>query len=59
MKDREIVQKFIQRRAQGWTYTRASELGVAKSTLVEWSRKFRFELSSCKFSSSLGKITSA
>lgn len=51
MKDREIVQKFIQRRAQGWTYTRASELGVAKSTLGEWSRKFHFELSSCKFSS--------
>jgi len=41
----ETQQKFIERRAQGWTYTRiASELGVAKSTLLEWSRKFRFDL---------------
>ncbi len=41
----EIRQKFIERRAQGWTLVRiASELGVAKSTLVEWSRKLRFEL---------------
>ena len=45
MHTQEMQQKFIERRAQGWTYVRiASELGVAKSTLVEWSRKFRFEL---------------
>jgi transposase-like protein len=45
MKDQETVQKFVERRAQGWSYVRiASELGVAKSTLVEWSRKFRFDI---------------
>lgn len=45
VKDQETVQKFLERRAQGWSYIRiAAELGVAKSTLVEWSRKFRFEL---------------
>jgi hypothetical protein len=41
----EIRQKFIERRAQGWALVRiASELGVAKSTLVEWSRQLRFEI---------------
>lgn len=41
----ETRQKFIERRAQGWSYTRiGTELGVAKSTLVEWSRQLRFEL---------------
>src|SRR5215469_16424379 len=45
MKDQETVQKFIELRAQGWSFTRiATELGVAKSTLTEWSRKFRFEI---------------
>ena len=46
MHTEETQQKFITRRAQGWSFTRiASELGVAKSTLIEWSRKFRFQLS--------------
>jgi hypothetical protein len=41
----EIRQKFVERRAQGWSYARiGTELGVAKSTLVEWSRQLRFEL---------------
>ena len=41
----ETQQKFIELRAREWTYDRiAAELGVAKSTLVEWSRKFRFEI---------------
>jgi len=45
MKDQETVQKFIELRAQGWSFVRiAAELGVAKSTLTEWSRKFRFEI---------------
>ena len=45
MKDQETVQKFIELRAQGWSFARiAVELGVAKSTLTEWSRKFRFEV---------------
>jgi len=45
MKDQEVVGKFIELRANGRSFTNiASELGVAKSTLVEWSRKFRFEI---------------
>ena len=45
MKDQEVVNKFVELRSQGWSFTRiAAELGVAKSTLVEWSRKFRFEI---------------
>ncbi len=45
MKDQETVQKFIELRAQGWSFVRiAAELGVAKSTLTEWSRKFRFDI---------------
>jgi len=41
----EIRQKFVERRAQGHPYSRiASELGVAKSTLIEWSRQLRFEI---------------
>ena len=39
------MQKFIERHAQGWSYVGiAGESGVAKSTLIEWSRKFRFEI---------------
>ena len=45
MKDQETVQKFIEVRAQGWSFVRiAAQLGVAKSTLTEWSRKFRFDI---------------
>jgi hypothetical protein len=45
MKDQETVQKFIELRSEGWSFVRiASELGVAKSTLTEWSRKFCFEI---------------
>ena len=45
MKDQETVNKFIELRSQGRSFTRiASDLGVAKSTLIEWSRKFRFEI---------------
>lgn len=45
MKDQETVQKFVELRAQGWSFARiAAELGVAKSTLTEWSRKFRFDI---------------
>jgi len=41
----ETQQKFIERRAQGWAFSRiASERNVARSTLLEWSRKFRFDL---------------
>jgi len=40
MKDQESVQKFIELRAQGVTFARiADQLGVAKSTLILWSRQ--------------------
>jgi hypothetical protein len=49
MKDQETVQKFIELRAQGWSFVRiAAELSVAKSTPTEWSRKFRFEIHNCR-----------
>jgi hypothetical protein len=49
MHTQETQQKFIERLAQGWTYVRImTELGVAKSTLIEWSRKFRFEINNLK-----------
>jgi hypothetical protein len=45
MKHQDTVQKFIELRSQDWSFARiASELGVAKSTLIEWSRKFQFEI---------------
>jgi len=45
MKDQETVQKFISLRAQGWTYVRLmAELNVSKPTLIDWSRKFQFQI---------------
>jgi hypothetical protein len=45
----ETQQQFIEHRAQGWSFVRiATELGVAKSTLIEWSRKFRFEINNLR-----------
>ena len=45
MIDQEKQQRFIQLRAQGWSYFRISqELSVSKGTLINWSRKFRFEI---------------
>ena len=45
MKDQETQQRFVQLRAQGWSFARiAQELNVAKGTLINWSRKFRFEI---------------
>ena len=41
----EVRQKFVERRAQGWSLVRiSSELGVSRSTLIEWSRQLRFEI---------------
>ncbi len=40
MKDQESVQKFIELRSRGVSFVRiAKELGVAKSTLILWSRE--------------------
>jgi len=41
----ETRQKFVERRAQGHSLVRiAADLGVARSTLIEWSRQLRFEI---------------
>jgi transposase-like protein len=40
MKDQETIQKFIELRAQGVSYRAiAKQLGVASSTLFDWSRQ--------------------
>ena len=45
MKDQETIQKFIALRSQGWTYARLMvELNVSKPTLINWSRKFQFQI---------------
>lgn len=45
MKDQETQQKFIELRARGLSYFQiAKDLNVSKGTLINWSRKFRFEI---------------
>ena len=45
MKDIETQQRFIFLRSQGWSFARiAQELNVSKQTLINWSRKFQFEI---------------
>jgi len=45
MKDEETQAQFIVLRGQGKTFAAISDqLGVSQGTLVNWSRKFRFEL---------------
>jgi hypothetical protein len=49
MHDDQTVQRFIERRAQGWTYARLmTELNVSKPTLIAWSRKHQFEIQNLK-----------
>src|ERR1051325_8572968 len=37
--------RFIELRAQGLSFARiATELGVSKPTLIDWSRKFQYEI---------------
>ena len=41
----ETVRRFIELRAQGWTFARLmTELNVTKPTLIAWSRKHQFEI---------------
>ncbi|MDB6058908.1 MAG: hypothetical protein JWO95_2752 [Verrucomicrobiales bacterium] len=41
----ETVRRFVELRAQGWTYARLeTELNVTKPTLIDWSRKHQFEI---------------
>ena len=45
MTDTDKQQRFIQLRAEGWSFARiAQDLGVSKPTLIKWSRKYRFEI---------------
>jgi hypothetical protein len=40
MKDNEVIDRFVELRAQGWSFSRISaELNVHKNTLLAWSRK--------------------
>ena len=49
MHDDKTVQRFIELRAQGWTFARlVSELGVSKPTLIAWSRKHQFQIQNLK-----------
>ena len=49
MHDNQTVQRFIERRAQGWTYARLmTELNVSKPTLIAWSRKHQFQIHNLK-----------
>ena len=49
MHDDKTVQRFIDLRAQGWTYARLiAELKVSKTTLIGWSRKHQFQIQNLK-----------
>lgn len=45
----ELKQRFIELRAQGWSYDKiALELGKAKQTLVDWGKEFKEEIANLK-----------
>jgi len=45
MKDQETIARFIHLRATGLSYDKISaELKVSKPTLIEWSRKYQFDI---------------
>jgi uncharacterized protein (DUF849 family) len=45
MHDLEVQKRFVQLRSQGHSFARiAQELNVSKQTLINWSRKLRFEI---------------
>jgi len=47
--DGNTVQRFIELRAQGWSFERISaELQVSKPTLIAWSRKHQFQIQNLK-----------
>jgi hypothetical protein len=49
MKDQETQQRFILLRSQGWSFSRiAQELNVSKATLINWSRRFQFEINNSR-----------
>ena len=49
MHDENTVQRYIELRAQGWSYARLmTELNVTKPTLIAWSRKHQFAIQNLK-----------
>ena len=49
MHDDKTVQRYIELRAQGWSYARLmTELNVTKPTLIAWSRKHQFQIQNLK-----------
>jgi len=45
----EVKQKFIELRAQGWSFDKiAKELGKAKQTLIDWSKELKEEIANYK-----------
>ena len=45
MNDIETQQRFVFLRSQGWSFARiAEDLKVSKPTLINWSRKFQFDI---------------
>ncbi len=47
MYDSETQQQFVELRVQGRSYARiAEELKVSRRTLIEWGRRFQFEIHS-------------
>lgn len=45
MHDLDTQKQFVLLRSQGKSYDRiAAELNVSRQTLINWSRKFRFEI---------------
>jgi hypothetical protein len=45
MNDVEQQQRFVFLRAEGWSFARiAEDLKISKPTLINWSRKFQFEI---------------
>ena len=49
MYDDKTVQRFIELRAQGWSYASLmTELNISKPTLIAWSRKHQFQIQNLK-----------
>jgi hypothetical protein len=47
--DGNTVQRFVELRAQGWSFARvATELQISKPTLIAWSRKHQFQINNLK-----------
>ena len=50
MKDNTTKERFIELRAEGYSFTRiAQELGVSKPTLIQWHKELEREIANLKF----------